>query len=168
MRCATRRFASALRALRGLILCPALCRDDGLGDAPPFEELAPLPQRSSPIYAYSTSSVPLAGTPRFHRIATYTGCLRCAGAPRRPTIGSVLSLFVPYRHAAPHNISTRHSHLPHHPLPMGNDFGASLIRYPLRPADLLASLADLTGLSPSQRRLLPSFQRVGHPSRCRA
>jgi len=32
---------------------------------------------------------------------------------------------------------------------MGNDFGASLIRYPLRPADLLASLADLTGLSPA-------------------
>src|SRR5260370_25730979 len=24
-----------------------MCRDDGLGDAPPFEELAPLPQRSS-------------------------------------------------------------------------------------------------------------------------
>jgi hypothetical protein len=46
---------------------------------------------------------------------------------------------------------------------MGNPFGASLTRYPLRPADLLASLADLTGLSPSQRRLLhPSFQRVDH------
>jgi hypothetical protein len=29
MRWATRRFASVLRALRGLILCPALCRDDG-------------------------------------------------------------------------------------------------------------------------------------------
>jgi hypothetical protein len=47
MPCASRRFASALCALRGLILCPALCRDEGLGDAPPFEELAPLPQRSS-------------------------------------------------------------------------------------------------------------------------
>jgi hypothetical protein len=47
MPCASSRFASALRALRGLILGPALCRDDGLGDAPPFEELAPLPQRSS-------------------------------------------------------------------------------------------------------------------------
>ena len=32
-------------------------------------------------------------------MAIYTGCLRCAGAPRRPTTGSVLSLFVPYRHA---------------------------------------------------------------------
>jgi hypothetical protein len=47
MPCTSCRFASALRALRGLILCPALCRDDGLGVAPPFEELAPLPQRSS-------------------------------------------------------------------------------------------------------------------------
>src|ERR1700674_2528024 len=28
-------------------------------------------------------------------------------------------------------------------------FGASLIRYPLRPVDLLASLADLTGLPPA-------------------
>ena len=45
--CSTRRFASALRALRCPTLRPALCRDDGLGDAPPFEELAPLPQRSS-------------------------------------------------------------------------------------------------------------------------
>jgi hypothetical protein len=47
MPCTSCRFASALRALRGLILCPALCQDDGLGVAPPFEELAPLPQRSS-------------------------------------------------------------------------------------------------------------------------
>jgi hypothetical protein len=47
MPCTSCRFASALRALRGLILCPALCLDDGLGVAPPFEELAPLPQRSS-------------------------------------------------------------------------------------------------------------------------
>jgi len=50
-----------------------------------------------------------------------------------------------------------------------NHFGASLVRYSLRPVDLLASLADLTGLYPSQRRLLhPSFQRVGHPFRCQA
>src|SRR5215469_10513876 len=35
----------------------------------------------------------------------------------------------------------------------------------LRPIDLLASLADLTRFSPSQRRLLlPSFPRVGRPS----
>src|SRR5271157_4144536 len=72
----------------------------GVGSSTP-EVLAPVwVIVSQSIYAYSTSSVPLAGTSRFHRMATYTGCLRCAGAPRRPTIGSVLSLFVPYRHAA--------------------------------------------------------------------
>src|SRR5580704_413291 len=54
---------------------------------------------SQPIYAYSTSSVPLAGTSRFRRLAVYTGCPRCAGAPRRPASGSVLSLCVPSRHA---------------------------------------------------------------------
>ena len=35
----------------------------------------------------------------FRRTAVYTGCLRCAGAPRRPASGSVLSLCVPSRHA---------------------------------------------------------------------
>jgi len=50
-----------------------------------------------------------------------------------------------------------------------NHFGASLVRYLLRPVDPLASLADPTGLYPSQRRLLhPSFQRVDHSYRCRA
>jgi len=34
---------------------------------------------------------------------------------------------------------------PHHPLQMGRTFAASLVRYSLRPAKLLASLADLTG-----------------------
>jgi hypothetical protein len=60
------------------------------GDSAPFEELAPLPPEvlapvwvvvSQSIHAYSTSSVPLAGTSRFQRMAIYTGCLRCAGAP---------------------------------------------------------------------------------------
>jgi len=32
--------------------------------------------------------------------ATYTRCLRCAGAPRRPTSGSKLSLHIPSWHAA--------------------------------------------------------------------
>ena len=32
------------------------------------------------------------GTPQFRRNAVYMRCLRCAGAPRRPTSGSVLSL----------------------------------------------------------------------------
>jgi hypothetical protein len=47
MPCATRRFASTLRALRGLPLRSALCRNSELGDAPPCEELSPLPQRPS-------------------------------------------------------------------------------------------------------------------------
>src|SRR6516225_3266239 len=46
-------------------------------------------------------SVPLAGTPRFHRTAAYTRCLRCTGAPRRPASGSELSLLIPscYAHS---------------------------------------------------------------------
>ena len=45
--CASRRFASALRALRGHTLRPALRQDSGLGVTPPFEDDSPLPQRSS-------------------------------------------------------------------------------------------------------------------------
>ena len=51
--------------------------------------------RDRPFITYSTPSVPLAGTPRFHREAAYTRRLRCAGAPRRPTSGSGLSLLIP-------------------------------------------------------------------------
>jgi hypothetical protein len=36
----------------------------------------------------------------FADFATYTRCLRCAGAPRRPTSGSELLLRIPSRHAA--------------------------------------------------------------------
>src|SRR4029077_4717068 len=54
---------------------------------------------SRSIITYSTSSAPLAGTSRFHRIAAYTRCLRCAGAPRRPASGSALSLHIPSWHA---------------------------------------------------------------------
>ena len=45
--CASRRFASALRALRCPTLHSALCRNSEFGSALPFEELSPLPQRSS-------------------------------------------------------------------------------------------------------------------------
>ena len=47
MPCASSRFASALRALRGPTLGPALCQDGRLGGAPPCEECTPLPQRPS-------------------------------------------------------------------------------------------------------------------------
>jgi hypothetical protein len=38
--------------------------------------------------------------------------------------------------------------VPHHPLPMGRIFAASLVRYSLRPVELLAPLADPTGCLP--------------------
>src|SRR5208282_1248346 len=47
----------------------------------------------------SAPSAPLAGASRFHRMAAYTRCLRCAGAPRRPASGSGLSLLIPSWHA---------------------------------------------------------------------
>ena len=55
---------------------------------------------SRSVITYATPSVPLVGTPRFHRKAAYTRCLRCAGAPRRPPSGSKLSLLIPSWHAA--------------------------------------------------------------------
>jgi hypothetical protein len=116
------------RALRGLIRVPRSVSGRWFSDALPFEEvgtsapefLAPVwVVVSQSIHAYSTSSVPLAGASRFHRMAIYTGCLRCAGAPRRPTTGSVLSFLVPHRHAtlydpqqlATANLLVAHSHI---------------------------------------------------------
>jgi hypothetical protein len=45
---------------------------------------------------YSAPSAPLAGTSRLHRLAAYTGCLRCSYShmPRRPGTGSELSLML--------------------------------------------------------------------------
>jgi len=99
---------------------------------------------SRSIHAYSTSSAPLTGTSRLRRPAVYTGCLRCAGAPRRPASGSVLSLHAPSRHAilydhgdfvgcscpvpSPTTLAfagfrtARRSQVPHHPLQMGQCF----------------------------------------------
>jgi hypothetical protein len=104
---------------------------------------------SRSIYAYSASSVPLAGTSGFHRCAVYTQCLRCAGAPRRPASGSVLSLVLcldmsssqtPGSSAAAliqffaannglHSRGIiRHFQVLHHPLPVGIHFVATLVR----------------------------------------
>src|SRR6202022_3885346 len=55
---------------------------------------------SRTVITYSAPSVPLAGTSRLHRMAAYTRCLRCAGAPKRPPSGSGLSLPIPSCHAA--------------------------------------------------------------------
>jgi type I restriction enzyme, R subunit len=49
---------------------------------------------------FTAPSAPLVGASRFHRMAAYTRCLRCAGAPRRPASGSGLSLHIPSWHAA--------------------------------------------------------------------
>jgi hypothetical protein len=85
-------FASALRAPRGLNGCPALCRaaDSIAHRRGGFYSSAPgaLAQVrvivSRTVITYSAPSVSLAGTSRFHRMAAYTQCLRCAGAPKRP------------------------------------------------------------------------------------
>jgi len=186
MPCATRRFASTLRALRSPTLMSRSVSEQwtrwrtairGVNSSTP-EVLAPdWVLLSQPIFAYSTSSVPLAGTSRFRRMAVYTECLRCAGAPRRPASGSVLSLYVPSRHAVLYGhgesigCSCSVLHRWHGPSPRA--YGSALPRLPiirfrraegfrgftgslsLQPVELLVSLADLTGVSPSQRRLLP-------------
>ena len=80
----------------------------------------------------------------FAVFATYTRCLRCAGAPRRPASGSALSLYIPSPHAAlydrgefigctcsvpsPMTLAfaesplARHSQNSHHPFLMGGWF----------------------------------------------
>ena len=101
-------FASALRAPRSHNGCPALCRaEDSIAHRRGGSLLLrPRGPRSGPGYSVpvrhhlSAPSVPLVGTSRFHRMATYTRCLRCAGAPRRPASGSELSLLIPSWHAA--------------------------------------------------------------------
>jgi hypothetical protein len=123
---------------------------------------------SRSINAYPAPSAPLAGTSRLHRLATYTGCPRCAHAPRRPASGSVLSLCIPSRHAVLYDrgesigclcpvpspmtlaftkaSTVRHSRVPPSSASDGTlIFAASLVRSSLRPVELLASLADLTG-----------------------
>src|SRR5215467_5252438 len=131
-------------------------------------------------------------TSSFRRLTAYTRCPHCAFPPRRPMSGSVLSLYLPSPHAALYDrgkfiscicsvpspmtlafaksLTARHSRNPHHPFPMGGwfrGFTGSLFR-----CGRVELLAPLYGsdqeFSPSQRGLLlPSFRRVGHPSRRR-
>jgi hypothetical protein len=93
--------------------------------------------------------------------ATYTRCLRCAGAPRRPASGSELSLHIPSRHAvlyAPGEIEIRFIQITDFDIGLRRDLSGSalpvilpsassrarfrgfLIRISLRPVQLLASL----------------------------
>ena len=80
------------------------------GDPAPFEELAPLPRgsrsglgcSSQPVHAYSTSSVPLAGTSRFHRMAIFGRLVVVPSAIYRsraasPTVGHSFAIKLRYR-----------------------------------------------------------------------
>ncbi len=90
--------------------CPALCRADdslvcrhgvGLYSAP--GALAPARViLSRAINAYWPHPTHSQAHRDFAVSATYTRCLRCAGAPRRPASGSELSLHIPSRHAVPY------------------------------------------------------------------
>src|SRR3954462_12032221 len=104
---------------------------------------------SRSVLAEPAPSAPLAGTSRLHRRAAYTRCLRCAGAPRRPTRGSGLSL--PFRPDMPSSLTpgssdiacvqlrdadaafaeirtARHSQHSRNPFHAGPVFEASLVR----------------------------------------
>jgi hypothetical protein len=143
---------------------------------------------SRSVITYSAPSAPLAGTSRFHRLAAYTPCLRCAGAPRRPASGSGLSLSILSWHAVlndPGEFGHRHgpglrcrlglrrglnsSALPL--IPQSVSRGARISGLPgslaLRPVRWLAPLRRIRPGLPSPRGLLlPGFQQVGRPS-CR-
>jgi hypothetical protein len=174
--CVSRRFASALRALRCHTLRPALCRNGGLGGPLPFEEISPLPQRSSlrsgfccpgpsslirPHPPHSQAHSDFAAW-RFIRNAfavlvrlgdpRLVPCFCCTfplDMPSSTTAGSPLAVCAQFLHQrhwpSPEVERLGTPEKPHHPLQMGRTFAASLVRYSLRPAKLLATLADLTG-----------------------
>ena len=106
------------------------------------------------------------GTSHFHRIAAYTRCLRCAGAPRRPASGSGLSLSILSWHTVlsdPGEFDHRHFQrtMSTRPSPRVDRLGtpktpairftramtfvASWFTHLLRSASLLAPCTDLTG-----------------------
>jgi hypothetical protein len=187
MPCATRKFASALRALRCPTLRPALCRNSGLGDALPCEELSPLPQRPSlrsGLYCPSPSTL---NRPHpFHSQAHHdfavlrliqdafavlvrlgdprvVPCFRCTfllDMPSTRTTGSssaALAQSFADDIAFAKRPTARHSQFCPSASDGRRDFAASG-SLSLRPVELLVPLADLTGVSPSQPGLLlPSF-----------
>jgi hypothetical protein len=174
---------------------PVLCRADdcaarrlGVGFDSAPGALAPIRAPLSPsINAYQ----PHPTHSQAHRdvavSATYTRCLRCAGAPRRPPSGSELSLHIASRHAAlyaPGEIETRFTRFSDFDIGLRRDLSGSalpvilpsasgrarfrgfLFRISLRPVQLLASLdGSDQDFSQPQRPLHPGFPRVSHPSR---
>jgi len=118
-------------------------------------------------------------------MAAYTGCLRCTGAPRRPTSGSGLSLTIPAWHAVLYDpgefehrcgpvLRCRHglrrdlsgSALPK--FPQSASRGARLSGLPglltLRPARLLAPLCRIEPVSRPQRAFTSGLSTVWSPS----
>jgi hypothetical protein len=177
--CASRRFASALRAPRCPTLRPALCRNGELGSALPCEESSPLPQRPSlrsgfycpspstlnrPHPSYSQAHPDFAawrfirdafavlvrlGDPR---VIPRFRCTFLLGMPSSTIAGSPLAACTQFlrqrRLPSPEVERLGTPEFPHHPLQMGRIFAASLVRYALRPVELLAPLADPTGYLP--------------------
>src|SRR4029077_5403611 len=88
--------------------CPVLCRADdssmrrlGVGSDSAPGALAPVrPLLSRSLSTQQPHPTHSLAHRDFADFATYTRCLRCAGAPRRPTSGSELLLRIPSRHAA--------------------------------------------------------------------
>jgi hypothetical protein len=139
------------------------------------------------IITYSTPSVPLAGTSRLHHLVAYTQCLRCAGAPRRPTRGSELSLHIPSWHAVlidpgefvhrmcpivDADMSLRRdpsgSALSKYPAircTQGTYFGASRFTYATACQVARPPLTDRTGLPSPRGLLLSGFRQPGRPCR---
>jgi hypothetical protein len=145
---------------------------------------------SRSIITYSAPSDVLADTPQFPRMAGYMRRLRCAGWCRPRPSASISELSLSFLLSmspstppespptartqffvgggSPSSSALLDSALstPHfYPLHVEFTFGVSWFAHSLQPAELLASLADLTRHSlPSQRRLLlPSFRPSRSP-----
>ena len=178
--CASHRFAFALRAFRGHTLRPALRQDGGLGVVPPFEEISPLPQRSSLRSGFccpspSTLNRPHPPHSRAHSVFAALRLMRNAfavlvrlGDPRVvPCFRCMLLLDMPSSTTtgSPSGAYAQFLHRRRWPSPRLERLGTPkypIIRFrrdsvfvasrftlccmhSLRPADLLAPLADLTG-----------------------
>jgi hypothetical protein len=174
---------------------PVLCRADDYSVHRHGEGVISAPGALAPIRVLLSRFInayqPHPTHSRAHRdfavSATYTRCLRCAGAPRRPPSGSELSLRIPSRHAAlyaPGEIETRFIQFTDFDIGLRRDLSGSalpvilpsvssrarfrgfLVRISLRPLQLLASLDESDqDFSQPQRLLHPGCPRVSHPSR---
>ena len=163
-------------------------------DAPPWRLGSPPPQGSSlgsglccpdPSSLNRPHPPNSQAHPDFAALAAYTGCLRCAGAPRRPASGSGLSLTIPAWHAVlydPGEFEHRHgpvlrcrhglrrdlsgSALPK--FPQSASRGARLSRLPglltLRPVRLLAPLRRIEPASRPQRAFTSRLPAVWSPA----